>query len=144
LAALGARLTTKPRAPVRPGFSRERLRGIGLKHGIAEWISAFAGMTWWDAKAHRAPGGSARARGGGALPALAGDLARHGHVGVGAHPGRPLNLKMARNTSIANLLQLCALTMPVAVDECGMPVGLQSMAGQGRDRFLFAAGLAFE
>jgi aspartyl-tRNA(Asn)/glutamyl-tRNA(Gln) amidotransferase subunit A len=57
---------------------------------------------------------------------------------------RPLNLKMARNTSIGNLLQLCALTMPVALDAAGMPVGLQVMAGNGRDRFLFAAGLAFE
>jgi aspartyl-tRNA(Asn)/glutamyl-tRNA(Gln) amidotransferase subunit A len=57
---------------------------------------------------------------------------------------RPLNLKMARNTSVANLLQLCALTMPVALDAAGMPVGLQVMAGHGRDRFLFAAGLAFE
>jgi aspartyl-tRNA(Asn)/glutamyl-tRNA(Gln) amidotransferase subunit A len=57
---------------------------------------------------------------------------------------RPANLKMARNTSIANLLQLCALTMPVALDAAHMPVGLQIMAGKGRDRFLFAAGLAFE
>ena len=57
---------------------------------------------------------------------------------------RPLNLKMARNTSVANLLQLNALTMPVALDACGMPVGLQIMADHGRDDLLFAAGLAFE
>jgi aspartyl-tRNA(Asn)/glutamyl-tRNA(Gln) amidotransferase subunit A len=57
---------------------------------------------------------------------------------------RPANLKIARNTSIANLLQLNALTMPVALDACGMPVGLQIMADHGRDEFLFAAGLAIE
>lgn len=57
---------------------------------------------------------------------------------------RPLNLKMARNTSIANLLQLNALTLPVGLDAMAMPVGLQIMAGHGRDDFLFAAGLAME
>jgi len=57
---------------------------------------------------------------------------------------RPANLKIARNTSIANLLQINALTMPVALDACGMPVGLQLMADHGRDDFLFAAGLAIE
>ena len=57
---------------------------------------------------------------------------------------RPLNLKMARNTSLANLLQLCGLTLPVALDAAGMPVGLQVMADHRRDRFLFAAGLVLE
>jgi aspartyl-tRNA(Asn)/glutamyl-tRNA(Gln) amidotransferase subunit A len=53
---------------------------------------------------------------------------------------RPANLKMARNTSIANLLQLNALTLPVGRDALGLPVGLQIMADHGRDDFLFAAG----
>ena len=57
---------------------------------------------------------------------------------------RPLNLRMARNTSIANLLQLNALTLPVGLDALRMPVGLQIMADHGRDDFLFAAGLALE
>jgi aspartyl-tRNA(Asn)/glutamyl-tRNA(Gln) amidotransferase subunit A len=57
---------------------------------------------------------------------------------------RPLNLKMARNTSVANFLQLCALTLPVALDAERMPVGLQITADYGRDDFLFAAGLAIE
>lgn len=57
---------------------------------------------------------------------------------------RPLNLRMVRNTSIANLLKLNALTLPVALDACGMPVGLQVMADHGRDDLLLAAGLAFE
>lgn len=57
---------------------------------------------------------------------------------------RPLNLRTARNTSIANLLQLNALTLPVGLDAMRMPVGLQIMADHGRDDFLFAAGAAME
>jgi aspartyl-tRNA(Asn)/glutamyl-tRNA(Gln) amidotransferase subunit A len=57
---------------------------------------------------------------------------------------RPRNLKMLRNTSIGNLLQLCALTLPVGSDALGMPVGLQLMADHGRDDLLFAAGLEIE
>ena len=57
---------------------------------------------------------------------------------------RPRNLRMARNTSIANLLQLNALTLPVGLDALRLPVGLQVMAEHGRDDFLFAAGWAME
>lgn len=57
---------------------------------------------------------------------------------------RPLNLKMARNTSVANFLQLCALTVPVTFDAARMPVGLQIMCDRGKDNLLFAAGLAIE
>ena len=57
---------------------------------------------------------------------------------------RPLNLKMARNTSVANFLQLNALTIPVALDAARMPVGLQIMCDRGRDDLLFAAGLEIE
>jgi aspartyl-tRNA(Asn)/glutamyl-tRNA(Gln) amidotransferase subunit A len=57
---------------------------------------------------------------------------------------RPLNLKMARNTSVANLLQLCALTLPVALDPARMPVGLQVTCDRGKDDLLFAAGRAIE
>lgn len=57
---------------------------------------------------------------------------------------RPRNLKMLRNTSIGNLLQLCALTLPVGADAIGMPVGLQVMADNGCDDLLFAAGLEIE
>ena len=57
---------------------------------------------------------------------------------------RERNLLMIRNTCLANLLGLNGLTMPVAVDPLGLPVGLQLMAGPGRDDVLFAAGLAFE
>lgn len=57
---------------------------------------------------------------------------------------RPVNLRMARNTSVANFLQLCALTLPVALDAARMPVGLQVMCDRGRDDLLFAAALAIE
>ena len=57
---------------------------------------------------------------------------------------RPRNLRMARNTSIANLLQLNGLTLPVGLDALRLPVGLQLMADHGRDDFLFAAGAAVE
>ena len=57
---------------------------------------------------------------------------------------RIFNLKMVRNTGTANLLRLCSLTMPVALDALGLPVGLQIMAAHNRDDLLFAAGLAFE
>lgn len=57
---------------------------------------------------------------------------------------RPVNQEIVRNTAIANLLQINALTMPVGLDASGMPVGLQIMAAHGRDDFLLAAGLAME
>lgn len=57
---------------------------------------------------------------------------------------RPLNLRNVRNTCVANILQLCSLTLPVALDAQRMPVGLQLMAAGGRDDLLFAAGIAFE
>lgn len=57
---------------------------------------------------------------------------------------RPVNLKMARNPTVANFLQLCAITIPVALDAAGLPVGLQIMCAHGRDDFLFAAAAAIE
>ncbi len=54
------------------------------------------------------------------------------------------NLQSLKNTCIANLLGLCAITMPVALDAHGMPVGLQCMAAGGTDDRLLAVALAFE
>ena len=54
------------------------------------------------------------------------------------------NGMMTRNTQPVNLLELCALTLPVALDKAGMPVGLQLIARRGAERRLFAAGLACE
>ena len=49
-----------------------------------------------------------------------------------------------RNTSIANLLQYCAISIPVGLDAAGMPVGLQLMAPYNADQRLLAAATAIE
>jgi len=54
------------------------------------------------------------------------------------------NLLCLRNTSIANYLGLCALTLPVGLDAAGMPVGLMLMARGGQDAALLTAALALE
>jgi aspartyl-tRNA(Asn)/glutamyl-tRNA(Gln) amidotransferase subunit A len=54
------------------------------------------------------------------------------------------NMLTLRNTSIGNLLDLCALTLPVALDRASMPVGLQLIACRGTDARLVATGLAVE
>lgn len=54
------------------------------------------------------------------------------------------NLLMLRNTGVVNYLGLCALTMPVALDDAGMPVGLQLIARHGEEERLLAIALAFE
>lgn len=54
------------------------------------------------------------------------------------------NMAALRNTSPANLLSLCALTLPVALCKEGMPVGLQLTAPFGEDERLLAGGAAFE
>lgn len=54
------------------------------------------------------------------------------------------NMAALRNTSPGNLLSLCALTLPVALDTAGMPVGLQLIASYGEEERLLAAALAFE
>ena len=51
---------------------------------------------------------------------------------------------MTQNTHPVNLLELCAITMPVALDGAGMPVGLQLIACAGREERLLAAALACE
>ena len=49
-----------------------------------------------------------------------------------------------RNTGIVNYLGLCALTVPVALDKAGMPVGLQLIAQHGQEERLLSIGLALE
>ncbi len=51
---------------------------------------------------------------------------------------------VTRNTGPANLLALCALTMPIALDGVGMPVGLQLIGRAGQEERLLAAALACE
>jgi len=54
------------------------------------------------------------------------------------------NGMMTRNTQPINLLELCAVTLPVALDKEGMPVGLQLIARHGNEDRLLATALACE
>ncbi len=51
---------------------------------------------------------------------------------------RHANMMVLRNTSIANLMTLSAVTMPVGKDDQNMPVGLQLMAGPRQEAHLLA------
>lgn len=57
---------------------------------------------------------------------------------------RQANLAMLRNTAAANYLGLCALTMPVALDKAGMPVGMQLFARASTEDRLLRAAAAIE
>lgn len=65
---------------------------------------------------------------------LADDLDRYGKV----------NKASLRPTSPVNLLELCAITIPVGRDDSGMPVGLQLVARHGDDEALLGVALAAE
>jgi aspartyl-tRNA(Asn)/glutamyl-tRNA(Gln) amidotransferase subunit A len=54
------------------------------------------------------------------------------------------NMATTRNTSTVDMLDLCALTLPVARDAAGMPVGLHIVCPLGADETALAIGLAFE
>ena len=56
----------------------------------------------------------------------------------------PRNLLSLRNTSIANYLGLCAITLPVGLDDAGMPVGLMLVARGGHDDRLIAIARRIE
>ncbi len=62
------------------------------------------------------------------------DLDRYKHV----------NLATLRPTCPVNLLDLCAVSLPVGLDDAGMPVGLQLVARHGQDEALLGAALAAE
>ena len=53
-------------------------------------------------------------------------------------------MAVLRNTAVANLLGLCAITLPVGLDRNGMPVGLMLMARPFAEELLIAAALAAE
>jgi aspartyl-tRNA(Asn)/glutamyl-tRNA(Gln) amidotransferase subunit A len=57
---------------------------------------------------------------------------------------RSVNPKLVRNTVGVNYLGLCAITIPVALDRAGMPVGLQFVAPPGNEERLIAVALAAE
>lgn len=54
------------------------------------------------------------------------------------------NMATIRNTGTVNMLDLCAITMPVALDAAGMPVGLHIICPLGADKTALAIALAFE
>jgi aspartyl-tRNA(Asn)/glutamyl-tRNA(Gln) amidotransferase subunit A len=54
------------------------------------------------------------------------------------------NTAALRPTCPASMLGLCAVTLPVGLDEADMPVGLQLVAQAGHDEMLLAAALAVE
>jgi len=54
------------------------------------------------------------------------------------------NMAASRNTSTVNMLDLCAVSMPVALDAINMPVGLHIISQHGKDEKLLAIALTFE
>ncbi|MDE0780580.1 MAG: amidase [Alphaproteobacteria bacterium] len=59
-------------------------------------------------------------------------------------PYMKANLMAARNTTTVNLLTMCAVTMPVALDKAGMPVGLHIVCPRNEDARAIAIARAFE
>jgi aspartyl-tRNA(Asn)/glutamyl-tRNA(Gln) amidotransferase subunit A len=59
-------------------------------------------------------------------------------------PYMKANLMAARNTTTVNLLTMCAVTMPVALDKVGMPVGLHIVCPRNEDVRSIAIARAFE
>jgi aspartyl-tRNA(Asn)/glutamyl-tRNA(Gln) amidotransferase subunit A len=54
------------------------------------------------------------------------------------------NAAILRPTYPISILGLCAISIPVGLDEWGMPVGLQLVARGGRDEQLLGVALAAE
>jgi aspartyl-tRNA(Asn)/glutamyl-tRNA(Gln) amidotransferase subunit A len=57
---------------------------------------------------------------------------------------RQISRLAARNMCVANLLDLCALTMPVGLNPDGLPIGLQLLSRHNADESLLTAACAFE
>ena len=68
------------------------------------------------------------------VASLADDLAAYGEV----------NYVTPRPTCAVNLLELCAVNVPVGLDRSGMPVGLQIVGRSGEDEALLGVALAVE
>ena len=54
------------------------------------------------------------------------------------------NFRILSHTAPANLLNLCAISMPCGKDRLGLPVGLMLMAGHGEDEKLLAIAMTIE
>lgn len=78
-----------------------------------------------------------------AVPAVAVTPPREDDIATSEDYAR-LNILALRNTSIANLLGLCAITLPVGVDASGMPVGLMLMARPRDETRLLGIAAAIE
>lgn len=65
---------------------------------------------------------------------LADDLVAYGEV----------NYATLRPTCAVNLLEMCAISVPVGRDRAGMPVGLQVVGRNGHDEVLLGVALAIE
>lgn len=57
---------------------------------------------------------------------------------------REWNMAILRNTSIVNLLGLCAVTLPAGLDSAGMPVGLQLIGRANDEAHLLALARLIE
>ena len=55
-----------------------------------------------------------------------------------------MNYATLRPTCPINLLELCAVSVPVGLDPFGMPVGLQVVGRNGQDDVLLRVALAIE
>ncbi len=78
-----------------------------------------------------------------ALPTVSVTPARVAELGD-ADAYRTHNLAASRNSAVIALYGLAAISMPVALDAAGMPVGLQLAARHGHDAELLALALACE
>ena len=57
---------------------------------------------------------------------------------------RAANMAMLRNTCFGNITGMCGLSLPIGLDNNGMPVGIQILAPGGEDFALIAMGAALE
>ncbi len=57
---------------------------------------------------------------------------------------RQANMMVLRNTSIGNLMGLSGISLPIGKDSYGVPIGLQLMAGPGKEETLLAAAALAE
>jgi aspartyl-tRNA(Asn)/glutamyl-tRNA(Gln) amidotransferase subunit A len=57
---------------------------------------------------------------------------------------RHCNMLSLRNTCIVNLLRLCAVSMPVGLDDQGLPVGMQLIAAANKDNDLIGMAYSIE
>lgn len=57
---------------------------------------------------------------------------------------RPRNMAALANTCFANMMRLCAVTIPAGLDRNGMPVGLQLLAPHNEEELLLAVAARAE